>query len=109
MNKDIKDKIRLLKLVRTRINNQNEFYICNATFRLGEEKPELAKAGGQIRSYIRTALNADSNINEIHFGGICTLDNWIGRYRRDYTDGSRAARLQWIDWMINCYEEYYKV
>lgn len=109
MNKDIKDKIRLLKLVRTRIKNSKEFYICNASRRVAEDNPELTRAGMQIRSYIKTALNADSDDVNGTYVNIYALDDWIGRYQSNYTDGSRAARLLWIDWMINCYEEDNKV
>lgn len=95
MNKEVENKIKLLKLVRNRIENGYEFYICNASKKVAANNTSLKTADQQIRSYIMKALNT------------YTLDDWILTHqpKSEYINKMKQARLMWIDWMINCYME----
>jgi hypothetical protein len=85
-------KIELLTLARERIASGSK-YICVSIVMLTHYKarPDLENARLALQSYIYDAL------------GVCaTLDEWLrerdGHWWRDAD--VRAARLQWIDWMI---------
>lgn len=113
MNKNIKHKIKLLKLVRERIESQNEYFIRNAIYRITAESKykELFDAGVYLVEYISQSLNAQCK--KWNDDVITTLDVWIKHYRpeqyeRGFGIQIRQSRLDWIDWMINCYEEDFK-
>lgn len=85
-------KIELLKLVRERIASGSK-YICVSMILLTCDKGrrDLENARLSLQTYIYKAL-----------GDYATLDDWLrerdGHWWRD--EDVRAARLQWIDWMI---------
>lgn len=106
VNKEVKNKIKLLELVKNRIEKGYDCFICNATRSIARRHTELKQADEQIRGYIRKAMSADSpdyRINPIFY----TLDDWLlcHQPKSEYRFELKQARLMWIDWMINCYLE----
>lgn len=110
---DIKRKIEILTLARDRIKLGNDNYICFAIrMAVYNKSTEWQKAGSEIIKYIDTALNADTNIESVNFGSINTLGGWqLDNMCNLGKNGikMRDCRMQWIDWMINCYKEDFKV
>jgi len=96
MNRLTQQKIEVLRDVRALIKAKNFQFICYALQFMAIKQPRLRRAAIDLQQYVRNALDPYD-----------TLFNWananVDMHWKDW-DGV-AARLQWIDWMINQLEE----
>lgn len=87
-------KMRILRHVKEIIGNPNNHrYICYALSDAKKVFPYYMDEINQIWRYIREQLD-----------GCATLDVW-NHYRVCNDKNSRSDRIQWLDWMIQCYAE----
>lgn len=87
----------ILKKARLLVESGEQAFICNAVYNICVYT-ESSHKGLEIEKYIHEQLE-----------GEFTLESWLqNRHRIDTysSDGKlKQTRLQWIDWMIQAYED----
>lgn len=93
-------KIQILNLAKKRLKSENSHYVCHAirdstAYSIDHDKIDIAKAKSDLLRYISKEL-------ENHY----TLGIWIKDNRPDFQlNALTEYRIQWIDWMIEQYED----
>lgn len=96
MDRLTREKIEVLRMVRKLIAQRTFTFICHALTHVMQTSPKLCTAAVVLKLYVRNALHPNDTLFD--WANATTCMDW-----QDW-DGV-AARLAWIDWMINQLEE----
>lgn len=111
MTKSLKQhKIDALKHARIRVATKKDQFICHAlndyahVYDYDEQRNEAVY---YLKNYISKSLGAEWNEYWQGYSTIC-IEDWLKKQGYKSADSAtrktRAVRLNWIDWMIACYE-----